>query len=160
MKTITGYKGDLIQEIKQGKHDIIVHCVDCSNHWEERDSLSAELDKIFNLRLLTPRGFFTQNNYDLLGHVTFSETFVGHLDKIIKIVTCFTSLNQKSNNSEHRINYTALALCLQKVAYHYKGQTVTMGALASNGQKADKTKVQQIIKEYLQPYCNIKIVIQ
>ena len=148
---ISSRKGDLVKEIHEGKHDYIIHCVDCSNHWQEKDSLSAELNKQYELSTFELKHVHPQNNLGRLGNISVVQYYLSHVDKNVVFFTLYTTINEKVKDVEYNtMNYHALALCLYKVKLFLGSKkSIAMGALGSNGQKGDKSIIGKLIKKYL-----------
>lgn len=156
-------KGDLIKEIHEGKHDYVIHCVDCTNHWYEKDSLSAALAKQYNLDRFAfndIKGLNPKTNTGLLGNVAVTQYFLAHVDHNIVFFTCYTTINEKAKDPEYNsVSYEALATCLYKVKlYLGSRKRVSMGKLALGGQKGDKDKIMKFIQNYLSGF-DVEIIV-
>lgn len=158
---ITLRKGDLVKEIHEGKHDYVLHAVDCSNNWNEKDSLSAALNKQYELSTFELKHVHAQNNVGRLGHVGISSYYLAHVDKNVVFFTLYTTIDEKAKDPEYNsVNYYALALCLYKVKLFLGSRKkISMGTLCMGGQKGDKDKVGKLVKKYLDGF-DVELIIK
>lgn len=144
-------EGDLIELALAGEFDVIAHGCNC--FCTMGAGIAPQMVKAFGV----DKGVFEESkhkgNYNKLGMVEP----IGTSTRLI-VLNCYTQYDFGSKNGETPLDYTALALCLQKINHTYAGEKIGLPQIGCGLAGGDWDTVRYLIQEELKD-CDVTVVI-
>jgi len=136
-------EGDLIQMALNGDFDIIAHGCNCFCTMNSgiAKTIKETFESAYFADQKTKRG-----NYNKLGNITLGNYELTN-NKFLTILNCYTQYNYGTD--EVHLNYIALAMCLNKINFFYKGKKIGLPVIGCGLGGGDWNIVKEIIKKEL-----------
>ena len=174
MKTYTEIEGDLIKLAQTGNFDVIAHGCTCLS--TQKAGLAPQMVKAFGTDKfkmeVEGKGIYKLGCIDYETFQQEKEEFGGKwvrypdeenflTGKQLTVCNAYTQYSYGRNHLDgvsKPLDYEALTLCMRKMNYTFKGQTIGLPAIGCGLAGGDFNIVREIIKKELKD-CNIIIVI-
>lgn len=175
MKKYKEIDGDLIVFAKEGKFDVITHGCNCFNTMGA--GIAPQMAKAFGCDTFSlEKG--SKGDLDKLGRIDFQALRLYDLtlppfiknavtypefeksEELLYVVNSYTQYHYGKNHSDGiqtPINYTALAMCMNKINSKFKGKHIGLPRIGAGLAGGDWDRIKNIIQSELKD-CDITIV--
>lgn len=159
MEAYKEIEGDLIKLAKEANFDVIAHGCNCFSTMGA--GIAPQMAKAFGADKFPME--LAGKGLNKLGCIDYKEVIVDQEDSTgtLKVVNAYTQYSYGRNHLDgidRPLDYEALTLCMRKMNYTFKGQTIGLPQIGCGLAGGDWEVVREIIKKELRD-CNIIVVI-
>lgn len=143
-------QGNLINMALNGEFDVIAHGCNCQNVMGSgiARSLRDVWEGVYVVDTLTKKG-----DYNKLGTYSVFSTNInkntGKEPVALRVLNCYTQFTYGRNKDVVYVNYDAIAMCMDKINYHYKGLKIGLPMIGCGLANGDWNIVKNIIETRL-----------
>lgn len=143
-------EGDLIKLALTGQFDVVLN--ECNCFCIAVSGLSPDMATTFGCLGFQLEGTNHKGDYLKLGRIDYK--FI----RGVNVVNCYTQFMYSTTNLGN-LDYTALAMCLQKVNYIFKGKKIGLPEIGKWATDSDWLTVKYLIESLLVD-CDVTVVKQ
>lgn len=161
-------KGDLIAMALKGDFDVIIQGCNC--FCRQKSGLAKDMVKVFGTDTFPFEGAAWAGDRNKLGMIDFKpfnkdfssqefiDSYVVDKDNFdLTVVNCYTQYDFGRDKSKIYLNYSALAMCLDKINVQFRGKHIGVPFIGTGLANGSKMRVYKMLKYYLKD-CKVTLV--